>query len=471
MARDEDGISYLVNLYVKENKNFTNVNDLLIQKEYATIPNNSKDICSDVNLAERMLLEQLLDVKSTPENNESSTSAATPVDFKREVFSSKSEDSPIRYQPISISSTNSKSQSRTCKPQVISTNQMWHKRMKTKREQERKFIEYGNKDCEELLKIIHGEDYVSSSSKKSDTSGTSDLSDMETTPVPKIESFRSHRPNQKTVAQFLTEKIGKESSDLFSELYDLEKDETLTPKSSKKVSFSPHNEVYNIKREQEIVPGKFLDFVESSSRSIASDNLPSYFDDGSQILELLKSESHSLPSDSRILDDVVVCGKLQAKPNATFRELGLPPTMKPLLRNFNMSEPSPFQAHMWPAVSAFRNILGIAESSQSMRNEVLSYALPILRDIIDGQERYKKMGKGNGVSRCSLGWASCYWQYWVVACNFTPLREKCPNTEFFLVRIFRLLLLMYRPENTPYLDTFHAVLVMQSFLEVFSRVV
>ena len=160
------------------------------------------------------------------------------------------------------------------------------------------------------------------------------------------------------------------------------------------------------------------------------------------------------------MDDVVVYGKLQAKPNATFRELGLPPTMKPLLRNFNMSEPSPFQAHMWPAVSAFRNILGIAESSQSMRNEVLSYALPILRDIIDGQERYKKMGKGNGVSRCSLGWASCYWQYRVVACNFTPLREKCPNTEFFLVRIFRLLLLMYRPENTPYLDTFHAVLVM-----------
>ena len=380
----------------------------MIQKEYATNPNNSKDVFSDVNLAERKLLEQLLDIKSTPENNESSTSVASLADFKREVLSSRSEDSTITYQPTSVS-INSKSQSRIHKPQVTSVNQVWEKRMKTKREQERKFIEDGNKDCEELLKIIHGEDYVSSSSKKSDTSGTSDLSDMETTPVPKIESFKSHRPNQKTAAQFLTEKIGKESSDLFSELYDLEKDETSTPKSSKKVSFSPHNEVYNIKREQEIVPGKLLDFVEGSSGSIASDNLSSYFDDGFHMLQFLKSESRSLPSDSPILDDVVVYGKLQRKPNATLGELDLPPTMKPLLRNFNMSKPSPFQAHMWPAVSAFRNILGIAESSQSMRNEVLSYALPILRDIIDGQERYKKMGKGNGVSRCRLGSASFYW--------------------------------------------------------------
>ena len=43
------------------------------------------------------------------------------------------------------------------------------------------------------------------------------------------------------------------------------------------------------------------------------------------------------------------------------------------------------------------------------------------------------------------------------------LREKCPNTEFFLVRIFLyspvfgLNTGIYGPEKTPYLDTFHAV--------------
>ena len=43
------------------------------------------------------------------------------------------------------------------------------------------------------------------------------------------------------------------------------------------------------------------------------------------------------------------------------------------------------------------------------------------------------------------------------------LREKCPNTEFFLVRIFPYLSVFspkagkYRPEKTLYLDTFHAV--------------
>ena len=38
--------------------------------------------------------------------------------------------------------------------------------------------------------------------------------------------------------------------------------------------------------------------------------------------------------------------------------------------------------------------------------------------------------------------------------NYT-LREKCPNTEFFLVRIF--LYWHWIQENTPYLDPFHAV--------------
>ena len=53
------------------------------------------------------------------------------------------------------------------------------------------------------------------------------------------------------------------------------------------------------------------------------------------------------------------------------------------------------------------------------------------------------------------------------------LREKCPNTEFFLVRIFPAFGLnteylsvfspnagRYGPEKTPYLDTFHAVMIL-----------
>ena len=35
------------------------------------------------------------------------------------------------------------------------------------------------------------------------------------------------------------------------------------------------------------------------------------------------------------------------------------------------------------------------------------------------------------------------------------LREKCPNTELFLVRIFRII--QSGPEITPYLDTFQVV--------------
>ena len=39
------------------------------------------------------------------------------------------------------------------------------------------------------------------------------------------------------------------------------------------------------------------------------------------------------------------------------------------------------------------------------------------------------------------------------------LREKCPNTEFCLVRIFSPNTGKYGLEKTRYLDTFHAVLV------------
>ena len=45
--------------------------------------------------------------------------------------------------------------------------------------------------------------------------------------------------------------------------------------------------------------------------------------------------------------------------------------------------------------------------------------------------------------------------------NWLPLREKCPNTEFFLVygeiSAFSPNTGKYGPEKTPYLDTFHAV--------------
>ena len=48
------------------------------------------------------------------------------------------------------------------------------------------------------------------------------------------------------------------------------------------------------------------------------------------------------------------------------------------------------------------------------------------------------------------------------------LHEKCPNTDFFLVRIFLhsdwiMNAGKYGPEKTPYLDTFHAVLPITLF--------
>ena len=51
-------------------------------------------------------------------------------------------------------------------------------------------------------------------------------------------------------------------------------------------------------------------------------------------------------------------------------------------------------------------------------------------------------------------YGDCKWIFWIKI-NYL-LREKCPNTEFFLVCIF-LHPGKYGPEKTPYLDTFHKV--------------
>ena len=54
---------------------------------------------------------------------------------------------------------------------------------------------------------------------------------------------------------------------------------------------------------------------------------------------------------------------------------------------------------------------------------------------------------------------------------FHALRKKYPNTEFFLVRIFRYSVRIrenarkYGPEKTQYLDTFHTVMCLHNFSE------
>ena len=52
---------------------------------------------------------------------------------------------------------------------------------------------------------------------------------------------------------------------------------------------------------------------------------------------------------------------------------------------------------------------------------------------------------------------------------FRSLRKKCPNTEFFLVRISLYsdwIGRKYGPEKTPYLDTFHGVCVSKNIYDI-----
>ena len=70
-------------------------------------------------------------------------------------------------------------------------------------------------------------------------------------------------------------------------------------------------------------------------------------------------------------------------------------------------------------------------------------------------------------------------------CDISALREKCPNTKFFLVRIFLSSDWIrrftenvvfspnagkYGPEKTPYLDTFHAVILLSKVHDVIKTI-
>jgi len=265
-----------------------------------------------------------------------------------------------------------------------------------KAQQQKIFDEKANKQCEDLLKILHGDDY-----KSIDTSGTSDLSDMETTPAPKMSSFKLARSSM-TTKTFLENKLDQESSDFLAQAFGISNE---TPKSTKEVSFSAQNDLFDIEP-SDLVPGKAFELIskEDNKMSIAKENLTSYFDDGANILNMITSSESSIPlsfsknTKEKLLlaKDVLVYGKLKSEPLATVTELDLQLPLRTSLKELSFYHSTPFQAHMWPAVSALRYIVGITESNKRISNEVLSYALPIIRNIVEMEDIYKKQGTGNG---------------------------------------------------------------------------
>ena len=85
--------------------------------------------------------------------------------------------------------------------------------------------------------------------KYGESSGNSDLSDMENTPAPKMISYKNARPAL-SMTDLLRDKLGKDATDLLTLGLGLSHEESPSKTTPKRVSFSPHNELHDLRSDQ-----------------------------------------------------------------------------------------------------------------------------------------------------------------------------------------------------------------------------
>ena len=80
---------------------------------------------------------------------------------------------------------------------------------------------------------------------------------------------------------------------------------------------------------------------------------------------------------------------------------------------------------MWPAIAAFRNVVGIADHGTSTTSRVLAYLLPILRNMVEKDGDYATLGKGNSpfLIVCVADWQEAR-QVYEICENFLSYYRK-----------------------------------------------
>ena len=276
-----------------------------------------------------------------------------------------------------------------------------------KEKEQKRILEFAKNDCRELIQLLD-DDNVSPATPLAvghgESSGTSDFSDMEVTPVPKMVSLKNRQTCN--ASKMLHNALGQESFDLLTKGFGLPYDEdedTVTSKSGKRVTFSPHDQVLDCNPDSSYLetpksrkPFDFVDSTKGESSSHAGHQ--SKLEEESAIFQRLSIDATQFHRKFKHAnDDVLVYGKLKRHP-FQLSDLDLPLPLEKTLSQLSFKTPTPFQQHFWPAVAAFRHVVGIPELSCNPVFKVLAYFLPILRNMIGNEEIYKAAGKGNGVS-------------------------------------------------------------------------
>ena len=68
---------------------------------------------------------------------------------------------------------------------------------------------------------------------------------------------------------------------------------------------------------------------------------------------------------------------------------------QPYLRKLNMSTPSSIQAHVWPALTRGRDVVGVCPANEG---PALAYLVPVIHQLVEEKEIYANLPPSSGVS-------------------------------------------------------------------------
>lgn len=396
--------THLIVLYKKrDNEDLINVNELLVKETFATWKHVGNDVLRQQNINtyspvdKRELITNRFDVAG---NN---VSCATPTPNRENITSSNN---------LNVNNT-SPSPSHT----ALVVEQYQRDRQAQKKEQQKRIKEHANKDCEELLRLLNDDHTLFDRSAVNSGDSTAELSDMECTPVPKMTSYKNVQ-SARNPMEMLNEKLGKEATDILARGLGMTEEEYPT-KTSKRVSFSSHSEVlgpnFSSASNDADTPLKPFDFIDSNTTFIRKGNGANMVDT-SYLLKALAVGAPPLKLSAQFktsTGDVLVSGKLKREPFRDLGDLNLPLPIRTSLKELNFQAADPFQLHMWPALMASRNVVGIADTCKNNTPRILSYMLPLLKSLISPGVKQNLTGKGNGplIVICVGGWSEAQQVY------------------------------------------------------------
>ena len=334
-----------------------NVNELLVEKKFCIVKTSPQ------------ILSVMPDISFGANSNLRKENPALHTPVKNTIV--YEEKSPQQRKPIVTTE------------EILKRNRDRSFQMEEKKKETTQVID---KECQDLLNLLHGGSslYKSNSqttNKVTDygvSSGTSDFSDIESTPLPKSASYKSGerysgQMRSQVGENILAKVLGIQSSAPVEEKPALNKLDSFLSECSQPF---------------EIIDD--TDDIQVGSRGSSHLAIPS------QIMRAIGSGKKAGKDTLQL--DVLVYGKEKRSPLKHLEDLTLPDQILPGLKSLNFDKPSQFQMNVWPAILALKNVVGIADNYSSEISRILAYILPLIKILITDQILYSELGGGNGVN-------------------------------------------------------------------------